>query len=201
VSEVQYDVRELNMRVLKLASELGLNPVSVPPASTVTCKSKNISHVNTEPFESSVKLGMTPVTFGDVVFDSEIGFCICSGDDLMLHLSKAFVPERVVFVTDTDGVFDANPKKHGGAKLLKLLDQGVVDRLRIHGKQCESCRKDEGGDATGGMLRKIEIMLQISQLGMESLMLNGLQPARLRDCLSGKEVVGTLAKAKGKKAQ
>jgi isopentenyl phosphate kinase len=201
VSKVQYDVRELNMRMMRLAGELGLNPVSIPPAATVVCKSKSISHVNTEPFESAVKLGMTPVTFGDVVFDSEIGFCICSGDDLMLHLAKTFKPEKVVFVADTDGIFDANPKKHGGAKLLKFVDQGVLDRLKIHGKQCESCRKDVGGDATGGMLRKIEIMLQISQLGIESLILNGLQPARLRDCLSGKEAVGTVVRAKGTNAR
>jgi isopentenyl phosphate kinase len=192
ISEVQYDVRELNMRILRLASDLGLNPVSIPPAATVVCRSKKISQLNTEPFSSSVKLGMTPITFGDVVFDSEIGFCICSGDDLMFHLSKAFKPEKAIFVTDTDGIFEANPKKHEGAKVLKQVDQGVLERLKIHRKQCESCRGDEGDDATGGILRKVEIMLQISQLGMESLILNGLQPGRLRDCLSGDEVTGTV---------
>jgi isopentenyl phosphate kinase len=196
VSIVQHDVRVLNEKIVSIALESGLHPVSIPPASVVICKNKKIIEFNNAPFESSSRLGLTPVTFGDVVFDSKLGFCIASGDDLMFQLSKRFRPQKVIFVTDTDGVFDRNPKAHDDSKLLRYIDQGVLDGIRVHEAQCESCNKTDAKDATGGILRKIEIMLQISQLGIESIILNGLQPDRLSQCMSGSEVEGTIVKGK-----
>lgn len=195
-ARVHEDVRKLNLKVLEIMRECGENPMSIPPCSILICENKKIIDFNSGLFEACKIIGLTPVTFGDVVFDSKIGYCICSGDALMLQLSKVFRPEKVIFVADVDGIFDKNPMVHKDAKLMKYVNQKVVDDLKKHEADCSSCKNSIGEDATGGMLRKLEIMLQISQLGVESIILNGLQPSRLRECLIGKEVIGTIVKAK-----
>lgn len=195
-ARVHEDVRKLNLKVLEIMRECGINPMSIPPCSILICEHKKIIDFNSGLFEACRTIGLTPVTFGDVVFDSKLGYCICSGDALMLQLANVFHPEKVVFVADVDGIFDKNPNAHKDAKLMEHVDRKAADDLKKHEADCPSCKKNVGEDATGGILRKLEIMLQISQLGVESIILNGLQPSRLKECLIGKEVIGTIVKAK-----
>ena len=49
------------------------------------------------------------MTFGDVVLDKNMKFGICSGDQLMEALAKELHPRGMVFCTDVDGVFTADP--------------------------------------------------------------------------------------------
>ncbi|MCK5548232.1 MAG: isopentenyl phosphate kinase family protein [Thermoplasmata archaeon] len=197
LSRVHWDVRVLNTMLLELLKEQGTNPISLPPCSLLMCDNREISNFNGAVFESCAKLGMTPVTFGDVVFDTKLGFCICSGDDLMLSLSKVLRPESAIFVADVDGIFDKNPAVHDNAKIMKRVDQKVLGKLKGHESKCTKCRNRKTGDATGGMLRKAEIMVKIAQSGTDAILLNGLESSRLKEYLSGDEVKGTVVKAKG----
>jgi isopentenyl phosphate kinase len=195
-AKVHGDVRQLDLKVLEILREEGINPVSLPPNGFMVCDNREITNFNPEIFFRCTDMGFTPVTFGDIVFDSKLGFCICSGDDLMLQLSMVFHPEKAVFVADVDGIFDSNPSVHEEAQLLDSVDQDDLETLKKHQKECPECQSPGGADATGGMLRKVEIMLQISQAGTETTILNGLEPSRLKRCLSGEEVIGTKVKAK-----
>jgi isopentenyl phosphate kinase len=57
--------------------------------------------------------GLVPVLYGDCVLDDRQGCAILSGDVLMREVAGALRPQRAVFLTDVDGVFDRPPEEPG----------------------------------------------------------------------------------------
>ncbi len=100
VAGVQRDVRELNLRVLETLIDNDVKAVSIPPAASAKFDHGEIRSFDSDPFKVMLDLGLSPVTFGDVVPDESMGFSICSGDLMMEAIAKAFEPEIVVFCAD-----------------------------------------------------------------------------------------------------
>ena len=183
MSVVQRDVRELNLLVLNALIAEGLPAVSVPPSAVVRFKAGALDRIDTEIFGELRRLRLIPITFGDVVLDSEIGFSICSGDDLMLELAKVFKPERAAFVADVDGVYPTVPDPANPP--MEEIDRESVEMIES---------RSEISDVTGGILRKARIMVQMAEEGVETAMINGRVEGRLRSFLEGKPVPGTYAR-------
>jgi len=184
VAMVQRDVRELNLRVLESLIDNGVRAVSVPPAAAGVFRDGQIQSFDPEPFESVFRLGLTPVSFGDVVPDGSMGFSICSGDLIMEALTKQFKPKIVVFCADVDGVFDADPKRVRKAKLIPRFDSESLSSL----KRSEA----KTADVTGSIYSKLERMLAISRDCEKCMIVNGNAPGRLEKALRGKQVVSTV---------
>jgi isopentenyl phosphate kinase len=51
-------------------------------------------------------------------------------------------------------------------------------------------------DVTGGMRRKVTEALNISDIGIDVLMVNGLKPERIINAITGTDFEGTLVKGK-----
>lgn len=182
VSIVQKDVKELNLKVLNLLIESGINAISLPASSIVQFKNKKLEKMNTKIFKKYLNMGLIPVIYGDVVLDSKIGFTICSGDDLMVELSRTLKPEKAIFVTDEDGIYSSNPKIDDNATLLDSIDAKKYLNL--------SFEKDVD-DVTGGMSGKLKTAFDISRLGIECYIINGRKKNRLKNALLGKKIVCT----------
>jgi isopentenyl phosphate kinase len=184
VASVQRDVRELNLKVLESLIDQGVRAVSIPPASAAVFWDGLIQSFDPEPFESVLKLGLTPVTFGDVVPDESMGFSICSGDLLMEALAKEFKPSTVVFCADVDGVFEADPKRDNQARLIPQIDPETLRSIKR--------TKSENADVTGSIYAKLDRMLAISRNCEKCMIVNGNVPGRLEKALKGEEVVSTI---------
>jgi isopentenyl phosphate kinase len=184
VASVQRDVRELNLKVLESLIDAGIRAVSVPPASAGKFAGGKLRSFSKEPFEVQLDLGLTPVTFGDVVPDRAMGFSICSGDLMMEALARAFRPKLVIFCADVDGVFDRDPKRSAGARLVEELDATALRRLRR--------TEARHADVTGSIYGKLERMLAMAQHCEKCMIVNGNVPGRLRNAISGRQVVSTL---------
>ena len=143
---------------------------------------RKLKYIDLKCFEESISIGLTPVTFGDIVFDDELGFSICSGDILVLNLSRYFKPEKVIFVIDEDGIFDKDPKRYKDAKLLREIK---YNDLPVAEKSIYT-------DVTGGMGGKIEVIREIAKEDIDVLVVNGNKRDRLFGSLIGKRVKGTL---------
>lgn len=176
VAQVSWDVRELDTLILNSLVSEGLDAVSIVPGSSCTLKEGKLDDMDVSKFRQFFDLGITPVTFGDVILDSVRGFGICSGDQLMMRLAEEFRPERVIFVTDVDGVFTSDPHDDPDASLIECLDRSSLDRLP---------RSERCDDVTGSIFAKIEYMLQISRYSSECIILNGNVPGRLQAALQG----------------
>lgn len=182
-SQVHMDVRRLNNKVMDCMTDSGLRPFSLPPYSFATFTSSKIREFRPELIAQLVRIGMTPVSFGDVVPDEASNFAICSGDLVMAEAARQFRPSKVIFVADVDGVYDSDPKKNRDARLLSEISPDVLDDIIAA----------EGGarDVTGSMRGKIERMIEISRHCDSCMVLNGNSPGRLAKAIAGGEVVST----------
>ena len=182
VSEVQRDVRALNLAVVDALRRAGLRPVSLPPSAIARLDDGALRSLDLDVFRRYLDLGFTPVTFGDIVLDARRWFAICSGDLLMLALAEAFRPEAAIFVADVDGVFTADPKRVRTAKLLRGFSPANLAAIDTSA---------EVEDVTGGLRRKLERMIAVAGFADRCLLVNGLKKGRLLAALRGQRVVGT----------
>ena len=186
VAQVQYDVRELSQKVVAELMKVGIPAVSVPPGSCFVMDNGRLVADNDEAIKRLAHLGVMPILFGDVVADRTKGFGICSGDQAMEVLARIFKPEKIVFVSDVDGIFTADPKKDPDAKLIPKADRKMLDNLDS---------ELIVADVTGGIRGKIEEMLSMCGDSGECILVNGTVPGRLLSLLKGEEVVCTKVKA------
>jgi len=146
----------------------------------------DVDKLNMDFFYHYLKKGFVPVTYGDVVLDSQIGFSICSGDLLMLALTKEFQPEKVIFVMDEDGIYDKNPKRYADARLIESIKGDELDSLKTS--------LDSHADVTQGMAGKLQTIKKITALHIDTVLVNGLVPDRLYQVLTDKNTIHTMVK-------
>jgi len=97
-----------------------------------------------------------------------------TSDSIALYVAGQLHATRALLVTDVDGVYNCDPKKSSGAKLIKKLS--VPDLLRM--KKRTSVDK---------FLPKLLLQLRI-----ECFVVNGLYPKRVEAILKGQDTVCTL---------
>jgi isopentenyl phosphate kinase len=126
-----------------------------------------------------------PVMNGTMVPDTEMNGSVVSGDAVIEHISTRMKVSLIIFATDVDGIYTADPRKKKGARLIDVITKDRFGDIK-HGISGSS-----NVDVTGGMLGKVERLLG---LGAKTLIVNGNKPGRVRDALLGKEVRGTIIK-------
>lgn len=181
-SEVLLDVRDLNLRVMRIFHEVGIPCASLPPSATVLLDNGRLVRMQHDLFEYYVEIGVMPVTFGDVCLDTSRGFGICSGDLLIESLASRLRPERIIFCADVDGIFTHDPNFYPDAELIEYVDGETLENL----PRTERC-----ADVTGSIFGKIEAMLRMSKFTNECMVINGNIEGRLRSALLGEDVIGS----------
>lgn len=180
---VQRDVRDLNLRMLDALIGAGIPAVSLPPATWLELEDGRMVHFDAVPFQRTIARGLVPVTFGDVLMDTERGVSIASGDLLMAGLAAVFKPELAAFVTGVDGVYDGEP----GAPGSRLLRTVSPDGARVAGTSA-----GEGiADVTGSMGGKLAEAFEVAASSRETWIIGGNRPGRLRSLMEGRRVKGT----------
>ncbi len=176
-AEIGRDMMLLNLKILDILIKNSIPAVSMPPHSYLVMGKK----FNFEIFENLIHYGFVPLTYGDVAFDRDRGINICSGDYLMLELAKKFRPEKVIFLSDVDGVFTKHPSSKD-AKLIKVLNGNFDVETSIKVK-----------DVTGGMGEKIKLMRKIAKYS-DVYLINGFHPERIDKILKNEDFIGTVVK-------
>ncbi len=108
-------------------------------------------------------------------------------DNLAAHVAVLTGADLLVILSDVAGLFDADPRTTPGARLVPVVDS--VDG---------SVRAMAGGvgtaGATGGMRTKVEAADKATARGIDTVLLDGTDPARLAALARG-TVHGTLFRA------
>lgn len=172
-SIVHKDMVDLNQMVTSILLDNGISAVSFPP-STYICKDGK----DYGPMESFLEAGLTPVSFGDIYLKGKDEIGIYSGDRIMLDLSERLKPDRAIFISDVDGLYDRNPKLHRDAKLLRSLFDDASFESGV-------------ADVTGGIKAKIDTIKEMKKFVPEIYLMNGAEPERLRN-IGTKDFLGTL---------
>jgi len=176
VSIVQHKMRLLNERILDMMIENKLWPISLPGGLITRYEDGELAEIDEEIFKRYLELDTTPVTFGDVALDKKNRITICSGDDLMLALGR--MADRAIFVSDVDGIF-----KKG--KLMSNISHGSLPLTKD-----DLPSQKASIDVTGGMNRKLEMMLSLSK-HCRTFLVNGKKDGRLASLIKGDDVICT----------
>ncbi len=169
---VKYDMQDLNQMILQLLNKKSRMSIGISPFFLKRGDRFDYSIV-----QEILEKGLIPVIYGDVYFLKErIG--ILSGDHIMVSLAEMLHPQRAIFLTDVDGVYDRDPKKFPDAKLVskygtEKLSFGAIEK-----------------DVTGGMELKFKSMIQCRDLGVKTYVINGNYPERIFQ-IGSENFVGT----------
>jgi isopentenyl phosphate kinase len=187
---VQRDVRDLNLRVIAKLQEADIPAVSIPVGSFMELDGGRMTSFDPGPFKRARDRGLVPVTFGDVLMDTQTGVSIASGDLLMAALAAEFRPDLSVFVTKVDGVFEGDPSQPGARLLSQVSPEGALVANGSAG--------DGVADVTGSMQGKLAEAFQVAASSKDTWIIGGGRPGRLRSLMEGRRVKGTRVLPSGK---
>ncbi len=130
-----------------------------------------------------LKLGIIPViNENDTVAVDEIKFG--DNDELAALTTNLIEADLLVILTDTDGLYDADPSVNKGAVMLPVVED--VDTLKL-----DWLGGPRAGFGTGGMKTKVEAAKKAAHYGAATIIANGFTRGILDKVLAGAEV-GTL---------
>lgn len=123
--------------------------------------------------------GVLPIiNENDTVAVEEIKFG--DNDSLSARVALLLEADLLVNLTDIDGLYDKDPRKHSDAQRIKIL-------TRI-GKHVEEWASGiPGAVGTGGMLTKIKAARKMTAAGVPMIIASGKDNSILEDLLAGKD--------------
>jgi glutamate 5-kinase len=132
-----------------------------------------------------LELGVVPIiNENDAIAVEEIGLSFGDNDKLSALVAGKLDADLLVVLSDVAGLFEKNPKRHKGAKLIK-----TVERIS---REIELAAEKRGSPlARGGMSGKIEAAKVAVKSGCHMVIANGREKNVLTRLLSG-ERIGTL---------
>jgi isopentenyl phosphate kinase len=181
-SIVSAEVRRLHGAVLRALLDAGANPWSIPPSSLALNRTGRLESFDAGPFRTALAAGLLPVSFGDVVPDSDWGFSILSADTIAIALARELGAKRVLFVSDVVGVLRSPPGTKGRPEAIPRIDADVLATL---------LPSRHAPDVTGGIRGKVEAMLRLADLGVDAGVISGLTHGALSRALRGELVYGS----------
>ncbi len=185
-SEAHRAMTKLNSLVMKALISHNIPAVEVQPSSCVITKAGRIQSMELKPLKKMLKMGFVPVLYGDAVLDSEKGFAILSGDQLVSSLAITLDADRIIMGVDEDGLYTADPKTSPSAH---LIDHITLEELKSLKHKIEGSKVT---DVTGGMLGKMLELTPAVEHHIQTIIVNATQPLRVYKALKGEKVTGTI---------
>lgn len=177
---------KLNKLIVSSLISHNIPAVEVQPSSCVVTKAGRIQTMEEKPLKKMLEMGFVPVLYGDVVLDSEVGFAILSGDQIVSSLAIGLKAGRIVVAVDVEGLLTGDPKTDSDARLIRHLTLEELKKLEplIEGAKVT--------DVTGGMLGKMFELKPAVEHGIQTIIVNATEPDRVYKALKGEKVVGTV---------
>jgi len=182
-SETHQSMTRLNQIIVDTLLEAGVPAFGISASSMLVTKDRRLVELDLSIIKGCLELGLIPVMYGDAVLDTEQGFAILSGDQLIVRLAIDLEADRIIFGSDVDGIYTANPKLDPDAKLMERVSLSHMTA-------------EVGGatntDVTGGMLGKLKEAEGAVEAGAEVVLLNANAENRVKLALLGEKVMGTI---------
>lgn len=139
--------------------------------------------------EQLLEWKITPVlNENDAVATQEIRFG--DNDSLSARVARAVGADRLVILTDVEGLYDSDPRKNPAARLVPELRSVTAGQVRKLAKES----KGKGGTArgTGGMLSKLMAAKLASDAGVRTHLVKGDESNVLVELATGANVGTTI---------
>ncbi len=176
--EVFREARALNQLVLESLLEAGLPVVAFPPSAAVIAAGGKVQTWDLQPLKAALVTGLIPLINGDVIFDTRVGGTILSTEELFAHLALILKPQRILLAGIEAGVWQDYPNNK---QLVETITPASFD------PQSSALTGASAIDVTGGMRKKVEIMLGLVRQmpELEGLIFSGEEPGLIYQALLG----------------
>jgi len=141
----------------------------------------DLRHTNfTNTLNRLLDLGAIPIiNENDTVATAEI--IIGDNDTLAAIVAQSVQADRLILLSDIDGLYTADPHTNPNAKLIKV-DHTIDDYLLY------LAGISAGNQGTGGMITKLQAAKICLDCGCEMIIANGGRPENLYDIMDGMEI-------------
>lgn len=177
----------LNRIFVDLMVDYDLNSFSVQTSAAVVARDGKIDDFFIHPIRNAISLNIIPIVYGDCVLDTIRGFTVISTEQILSYLSKHIRPSRVLIFGIVNGIYTSDPLRDRNAKRIPEIRIGDLSNVNTY------LAESHYVDATGGMLTKVEELINIAKLGVECEILGG-EKGYIRRALSGEKGIGTIIK-------
>ncbi len=176
--EVFREARALNQLVLETLLDAGLPLIAFPPSAAVIAAEGKIQSWDVQPLQAALVTGLIPLVYGDVIFDTGRGGTILSTEELFSYLAANLKPQRILLAGIEPGVWQDYPAK---TQIVETITPESFDL------QNSALTGAAAIDVTGGMRKKVEIMLGLVRQmpELEALIFSGEEPGLLYQALLG----------------
>ncbi len=178
-AEVWNDARQLNELVLHALLAAGLPVIAFPPSAWIVTENRVPVTFMVEPIRSALGNRLIPVVNGDVIFDRTIGGTILSTEDVFSLLANELHPDRIILASREPGVWKDYPEN---TQLAASISLSEFQSSSI------SAGGSAGMDVTGGMAKKIGLMMDILRRNpaIEITITGGMDDHSLLNALEGR---------------
>ena len=107
-----------------------------------------------------------------VAIDELEGQNIGDNDMLSAIVAKLISADKLIILTDIDGLYDKNPKTHPEAEKIEVVEK-IDDNILSMAKGSGSNR------GTGGMITKLAAASYVNEAGIDCYVVNGENPSVL----------------------
>ena len=140
---------KLNGIIMGNLQKNGVSAVSLPPHTFITQTAGNLDQFDVSLIRQYLKKKLIPVLFGDMVLDDKWGCSVISGDAVACFLAKKLKADQVIFLSDVDGIYTADPNKNSKARLIPEVNNSNINQV------LKGLSPTERDDVTGEMQGKI----------------------------------------------
>lgn len=186
-SKVWSAARALNQMVINALIQSGLPAIAFPPSSGVISHQRTVKSWDITPIQLALSNGLLPVVQGDVTFDEELGGTILSTEAVFQYLARELKPQEILIAGLEEGVLRQYPTSTSANQIISSITPENYDKLY------PALAASQAVDVTGGMLSKVEMMINLikenPQLSVR--IFSGVAPNNLYRSLKGNPL-GTL---------
>ncbi len=172
-------VKELCSIVVDVLNKHGISAVGVHPMCCMLADNGRIKTMFLDHINCMLERNIVPVLHGDVVMDHSLGTSVISGDQIVPHLATHLKADLLGIGSATAGVLDDK------GSTIPIITPMNFENVKKHIKGSEST------DVTGGMLGKVQEMLDLSaSTHTTSQIFDAGKPGNIERFLKG-EKIGT----------
>ena len=174
VAQIKAGILGLHHELIKTLVKKGVKAISLPCDALVDFSGGKIKKINKPYIKKWLNKGFLPVINSDILPNGKY-FSVCSSDNIASYLANEFKADKLIFLTDVDGIYDDRQN------LIKKILKNDLLELKY------SCQKSTK-DVSGAMPGKIEQIITLFGHGhnVKVHILNGFSQGRLRNLLFGK---------------
>ncbi len=188
VTETALEMTNLGHLIHSAFLEIEQPVIPIRSSSIIVTLEGRISHMDLQSMQEFLRQGFIPILAGDVAADTVKGFTIISGDQISMYLARLLDSQTVIFATDVDGLYTADPKVDPKARRIDLITpetlNHVFDQIAVGAAQ-------NAADVTEGMRGKLTEIFKGLPKGCEVIITDIRRPGTLNRILSGKPVPAT----------